>query len=204
MGWGKRVAERYAAFERSRFLLRDQYGRVGCGGAYAKSRILKAAWLAGAPVGGPPLPLVSRRLPSPCKFIDRLTSPARRSVAARFFTGDLDLAAYSGNWDLTRHSVPSRACAYCFWRYQLSWVEDEWHILLVCPLYSNLRAALPFTSDQVRVEGHVMQGEGCTERNLTSLVSHIMALPSFDVVVDFFLKATKKRRDWRHNPFHHH
>ena len=108
----------------------------------------------------------------------------------------LDVAKLSN-----RHSVPSRACAYCFWRYQLSWVEDEWHILLVCPLYSNLRAALPFTSDQVRVEGHVMQGEGCTERNLTSLVSHIMDLPSFDVVVDFFRKATKKRRDSRHNPF---
>ena len=96
VGWGKRVADRYAAFERSRFLLREQYGRVGNGSPFAKSRILKAAWLAGAPVGGLPLPLVARRLPSPYKLIDRLTSPARRSVAARFFTGDLDIAAYSG------------------------------------------------------------------------------------------------------------
>ena len=201
VGWGERVAERYAAFERSRFLLREQYGRVANGGRYAKSRILKAAWLAGAPVGGLPLPLVSRRLPSPYKFIDRLTSPARRSVGARFFTGDLDIAAYSGNWDLTRHSVPSRACAHCFWRYQISWVEDEWHLLFVCPLYSSLRETLPFTGTQVRVEGHVMQGEGCTARNLTSLVRHIMALPCIDVVVDFLLQVIKKRRESRRNPF---
>ena len=122
-------------------------------------------------------------------------------MGARFFTGDLDIAAYSGNWDLTRHSVPSRACAHCFRRYQISWVEDEWHLLFVCPLYSSLRGALPFTGTQVRVEGHVMQGEGCTARNLTSLVRHIMALPSIDVVVDFFLQAIKLRRDSRRNPF---
>ena len=200
VGWGKRVAERYAAFERSRFLLREQYGRVARGGPYAKSRILKAAWSAGAPVGGLPLPLVSRRLPSPQKFIDSLTSPARRSVAARFFTGDLDIGAYSGNWDLTRCSVPSRACAYCFWRYQISWVEDEWHLLFVCPLYNPIRGTIPFTGDQVLVDGgHVMQGQGCSERNLTSLVRHVMALPRFDVVVDFLLRAFKMRRDSRRN-----
>ena len=54
---------------------------------------------------------------------------------------------------------------------------------------------------QVRVEGHVMQGDGSTPRNLTSLVRHIMALPSIDVVVDFLLQAIKKRRDSRRNPF---
>ena len=125
-GYPRRAtAERYAAFERPRFLLREQYGRVANGREYAKSRILNAAWLAGAPVGGLPLPLVARRLPSPQKLLDRLTSPARRSVAAPFFTGDLNIAAYSGNWDLTRHTLPSRACAHCYWRFQLSWVEDE-------------------------------------------------------------------------------
>ena len=145
----------------------------------------------------------ARRLPSPQKFIDSLTSPARRSVAARFFTGDLDIAAYSGNWDLTRHSLPSRACAHCFWRFQIRWVEVEWHLLLVCPLYTSLRRALPFTATQVRVEGHVMQGEGCTERNLTSLVRHILSLPRMDVVVDFFLQAIKLRRESRRSPFPH-
>ena len=130
-------------------------------------------------------------------FITSLTSPARRSVAARFFTGDLDIAAYSGNWDLTRQWLPSRACAHCWRRYQSRWVEDEWHVLFVCPLYSTLRRALPFTGVQILVEGHVMQGNGCTARNLTSLVRHIMALPSIDVIVDFFLKAIKKRRDDR-------
>ena len=145
-------------------------------------------------MGGLPLPLVSRRLPSPYKFIDLLTGSARRSVAARFFTGDLDIAAYSGNWDLTRHSVPSRACAHCYWRYQMSWIEDEWHLLFVCPLYSSRRRALPFRRTQVLVEGHRMQGAGCTERNLTSLVRHIMAFPSMDIVVNLFFQASKLRR----------
>ena len=122
-------------------------------------------------------------------------------MAARFFTGDLDIAAYSGNWDLTRHSLPFRACAHCYWRFQLRWVEDEWHIFFVCPLYSQLRRALPFTSNQVRVEGHVMQGDGCTPRNLTSLVGHIMGLPSTDGVVDFLLQAMKLRRESRRNSF---
>ena len=45
------------------------------------------------------------------------------------------------------------------------------------------------------VDGHVMQGDGCTARNLTSLVRHILAIPSIDVVVDFLLQAIKKRRD---------
>ena len=122
-------------------------------------------------------------------------------MAARFFTGDLDIAAYSGNWDLTRHSVPSRACAHCFWRYGISWIEDEWHLFFVCPLYSSRRRALPFRSTEVLVEGHRMQGAGCTERNLTSLVCHIMALPSIDGVVDFLLHAIKLRRNSRRNPF---
>ena len=201
VGWGKRVAERYAAFERSRFILREQYGRVAKGGPYAKSRILKSAWLAGAPVGGLPLPLVAPRLPAPRTLIDKLTGPARRSVAARFFTGDLDIAAYSGNWDLNRHTLPPRACAHCYWRYQIRWVEDEWHIFFVCPLYETLRRALPFTGNQVRVVGHIMQGDGCQPRNLISLVRHIMALPRIDGVVDFLLQAMKRRRESRQNPF---
>ena len=53
----------------------------------------------------------------------------------------------------------------------------------------------------ILMEGHVMQGDGCTPRNLTSLVGHIMGLPSIDVVVDFLLQAMKKRRESRRNPF---
>ena len=54
--------------------------------------------------------------------------------------------------------------------------------------------------NQVLVDGgHVMQGQGCSERNLTSLVRHVMALPRFDVVVDFLLRAFKMRRDSRRN-----
>ena len=36
-----------------------------------------------------------------------------------------------------------------------------------------------------------MQGEGCTERNLTSLVRHKMALEGIDVVVGFFLRHSR-------------
>ena len=67
----------------------------------------------------------------------------------------------------------------------------------VCPLYSTPRRALPFTGAQVLVEGHVMQADGCTARNLTSLVRHIMAFPGIDVIVDFFRQAIKKRREAR-------
>ena len=79
-------------------------------------------------------------------------------------------------------------------------MEDEWHLLFVCPLYDPIRGTIPFTGDQVLVDGgHVMQGQGCSERNLTSLVRHVMALPRFDVVVDFLLRAFKMRRNSRRN-----
>merc|ERR1711964_276397 len=88
----------------------------------------------------------------------------------------------------------------CRW---LPWGSSgiEWHVFFVCPLYFTLRRALPFTGNQVCVEGLDVQGDGCLPSNLTSLVRHIMALPSIDVVVDFLLQAMKKRRESRHNPF---
>jgi hypothetical protein len=148
----------------------------------AKSQVLKAAWLAGAPVRGLRLPLVSRCLPSRHKFIGRLMGWPRRSVAAPFFIWDLDIAVYSSNWGRPRHPLPSRTCAHCFWQYPMSGVEDESHILFVCRLYSALCRALPFTGTQVWVEGDAMPGDGCTMCNLTSLVRHVLALPSIDVV----------------------
>ena len=64
----------------------------------------------------------------------------------------------------------------------------------------HIRGTIPFTGAPVLVDGgHVMQGQGCSERNLTSLVRHVMALPRFDVVVDFLLRAFKMRRDSRRN-----
>ena len=69
-------------------------------------------------------------------------------------------------------------------------------MFFVCPLYSTLRRALPFTGNQVRVVGHIMQGDGCQPRNLISLVRHII-----DGVVDFLLQAMKRRRESRQNPF---
>ena len=111
--------------------------------------------------------------------------------------GDLDIAAYSGNWDLTRRYFPRRACVYCYQRWSETFVEDEWHIFLVCPLYDGLRRTLPFTAESVRVEGHGLQGAGCTPRNLLSLVRSIMQVPRFVVVADFLLQAQKRRRDFR-------
>ena len=65
----------------------------------------------------------------------------------------------------------------------MTFVEDEWHTILVCPLYDGLRRTLPFTAESVRVEGHRLQGAGCTPRNLLSLVRSIMQAPRFDGVV---------------------
>jgi len=194
------VASRYAAHVKSQFLLRQQFDRVSQGGEFSKSRILYAAWTAGAPVGGLPLPLVAPRLRSPLQLLDSLTGPARRSVAACFFMDDLDIAAYSGNWDLTRRYVPSRACVYCYQKWpMMTFVEDEWHIFLVCPLYDGPRRSLPFTAESARVEGHRLQGDGCSPSNMRSLVSSIMQVPRFELVADFLLQMQKKRRQFRQN-----
>ena len=79
----------------------------------------------------------------------------------------------------------------------MTFIEDEWHIFLVCPLYDALRRSLPFTAESARVEGHRLQGAGCSPGNLRSLVQSIMQVPRFDVVVDFLLQALKKRRTFR-------
>ena len=124
-------------------------------------------------------------------------------MAARLFTGNLNLAAYAGNWDITRRYVPTRACAYCYWTYHMSPPkEDEWHVLFVCPLYDHLRRMLPFTRAQVLREGHELQGEGCTERNLTSLVEHVLALPKVDPVIDFLAQALRLRKQARQRRLH--
>ena len=79
----------------------------------------------------------------------------------------------------------------------MTFVEDEWHIFLVCPLYDGLRPSLPFSAESARVEGHRLQGDGCTPRNLLSLVRSIMLVPRFEIVADFLLQAQKKRRQFR-------
>ena len=125
-------------------------------------------------------------MPSPKQLLDKVTGPSRRSVAARLFTGDLDLAAYSGNWDMTRRRpVHTRACLYCYRTYHCAhFVEDEWHVFFICPLYQALRSSLPLRVHEVLVEGHEIQGEGCTPQNLQSLVRALMQVPHFSSVVD--------------------
>lgn len=112
MGWGKRVTLRYANATRIRFFS-DQFFVVRTEGRFAKGRVLRAAWKAGAPIGNLPLPSIGPPTPSPRAILDGLCGAIRRSVAARFFTGDLNLAAYACNWDVTRRYVPARSCAYC-------------------------------------------------------------------------------------------
>ena len=114
------------------------------------------------------------------------------------FVGDLDIGAYSGNWDIKRRHVPSRACAYCYFQYHtMPFIEDEWHVFFVCPLYSGFRAKLPFTADDVLVEGHSIQGSGCTPRNLQSLARAILRVQNQNVIAGFLMNAFKARRQYR-------
>ena len=114
------------------------------------------------------------------------------------FVGDLDIGAYSGNWDITRRYIPRRACAHCFWVVASApFTEDEWHVFCVCPLYQPLRSRLPFTAADIVVEGHAVQGDGCTPRNLQALARAVMGSPNFTVIIDFLLLALKERRKFR-------
>ena len=83
----------------------------------------------------------------------------------------------------------------------MSCVEDEWHIFFVCPLYGRYRRALPFTARQVPVEGHEVQCDGCTLRNLTALVCAILQASNFDSVVAYLIRALKSRRQHRGRAF---
>ena len=168
---------------------------------YSKSRTLKAAWKSWAPVRRCPLPLVGPRTPCPRSIINALCGAVKRSVAARLFTGNLNLAAYADNWDVTRRYVPTRACAYCYWTYHmLPPIEDEWHVFLICPLYSRLRRAMPFTAEDLCVEGHSIQGEGCSPRNLQSLIGAILRSDRIDFIIDYLVQALKLRRAHRIGP----
>ena len=153
-------------------------------------------WYAGAPVGLP-LPLVAPRLRSPAAYLDGVAGAARRSLIARLFVGDLDLGAYSSNWDLSPRILPSRSCAYCYTRYGLpSFVEDEWHVFGVCPLYDAFRSRLPFRAEQILVEGHAMQGNGCTVQNLRALARAVLqADPNH--VAEFLGRALSSCRRFR-------
>ena len=82
-------------------------------------------------------------------------------------------------------------------------VEDEWHILLICPLYRDLRRPLSLSAEAVRVEGQPsgMQGDGCTRRNLIALIRTIMLHPRFDIVIDFLMQAMRRRWQYRRNSY---
>ena len=73
------------------------------------------------------------------------------------------------------------------------------HALLICPSHEQLRRPLRLTARAIRVEGHPMQGDGCTQRNLIQLIRAVMLHPRFVVVADFLLRALKRRRQFRQN-----
>ena len=117
---------------------------------------------------------------------------------ARFFTGDLDLACYSNNWDLNRRYLPRRSCAYCACAWNsLPFIEDEWHVLLICPLYQSARNKLPLTASRLRVEGHELQGAGVTQRNLQSLMAAMLQVSNPNLVAEFLAVAMAQRRRHR-------
>ena len=75
------------------------------------------------------------------------------------------------------------------------------HVLLICPLYERFRRPLRLTAEAIRVEGHPMQGGGCTQRNLIELTRAFMLHPRFEVVADFLLQALKRRRKLQQNMY---
>ena len=76
-------------------------------------------------------------------------------------------------------------------------VEDEWHVFFVCPLYALPRRRLPFSVQNVLVEGHETQGGGCTPRNMASLLRAVLSDPKYETVVDFLTEAMRLRRKFR-------
>ena len=68
----------------------------------------------------------------------------------------------------TRRYVPPRACAYFYWAYHTCRpLKMNGVFILICPLYSRLRRAMPFTAENLCVEGHNFRGEYLILRPLT-------------------------------------
>ena len=65
------------------------------------------------------------------------------------------------------------------------------------PLYERLRRRIPFQAAGILVEGHPLQGEGCSPRNLAALTRAILADPRRDPIIDFLCEAIRLRRQYR-------
>ena len=76
-------------------------------------------------------------------------------------------------------------------------VYNGLHFLLICPLDERLRRRIPFQAAGILVEGHPLQGEGCTPRNLAALAQAILADPRRDPIIDFLFEAIRLRRQYR-------
>ena len=82
----------------------------------------------------------------------------------------------------------------------MPFVEDEWHLFLICPLYAPYRAKLPFCTTTVRVEGAELQGEGGTEGNLGALTRAILQVADPNHIAEFLSRALAARRRYREAP----
>ena len=76
-------------------------------------------------------------------------------------------------------------------------VEDEWHLFLICPLYERLRRRIPFQAAGILVEGYPLQGQGCAPLNLAALIRAIRADPRRDSIIDILSEAIRLRRQYR-------
>ena len=66
------------------------------------------------------------------------------------------------------------------------------------PLYERFRRRIPFQAAGILVEGHPLQGEGCTPRNLAALIRAVLSDPRRDSIIDFLYEAIRLRRQYRH------
>eukprot|EP00973_Karenia_brevis_P052916 7354398-Karenia_brevis.AAC.1 len=91
------------------------------------------------------------------KALSWVSPSSHRSAIAAFFTGDLFLGRYAGNFfaksllpkSATRRATmrangldPSRICLFCWMRNDMTILEDETHMWLECPRYQRHRDQL--------------------------------------------------------------
>ncbi len=59
-----------------------------------------------------------------------------RAIIARFRCSSHDLLVETGRWTRPKMPYEDRKCAFC----NMNVIEDEYHFVLVCPAYTNLRS----------------------------------------------------------------
>ena len=95
---------------------------------------------------------------------------------------------------LLRRALASAKPSFCFWGRALQCRCDG-----VRRGSGGVGARrLPFRAENECVEGHPLQGDGCSPRNLEVLIRATLQTPKFDTIVEFLMQALKQRRQFRH------